>query len=63
MRKPKAGLLGSPHAYARLSCPLPTFFDTIIHSGMTQHWALVHDDCFNALCVLADILELETLVL
>lgn len=56
-------LLGSPHAYVRLACPLDNFFEQIIRSGMTQHWALVHDDCVEALLALADILELDRLVL
>lgn len=56
-------LLGSPHAYVRLAYPLENFFEQIIHSGMTQHWALVHDDCIEELLALADILDLDRLVL
>ena len=56
-------LLGSPHAYVRLDRPLEDFFERIIRSGMTQHWALVHDDCVEELVALADILELDRLIL
>jgi L-arabinose isomerase len=56
-------LLGSPHAYIRLDRALEDFFKQIIRSGMTQHWALVHGDCVAELVALADILDLEKLVL
>jgi L-arabinose isomerase len=56
-------LLGSPHAYVRLDLPLEGFFEQAIRSGMTQHWALVHDDCVQELVALADILNLDRLVL
>ena len=56
-------LLGSPHAYVRLALPLEDFFEKTIRSGMTQHWALVHNDCVEELIALADILDLDRLVL
>jgi L-arabinose isomerase len=55
-------LLGSPHAYVRLKTPLAEFFERAIRSGMTQHWALVHDDVVDELVALADILELDHIV-
>jgi len=52
-------LLGSPHAYVRLETPLAEFFEKTIRSGMTQHWALVHDDVVDRLLALADIAGLD----
>lgn len=49
-------LLGSPHAYVRLPNPLADFFEKTTKTGMTQHWALVHDDVVEELVALADIL-------
>jgi L-arabinose isomerase len=51
-------LLGSPHAYVRLSIPVGEFFEKAIRTGMTQHWALVHDDVVDELVALAQILGL-----
>ena len=59
--KPK--LLGSPHAYVKLKTPLSAFFEAAIRSGMTQHWALVHDDVVDELLALADILGLDRIVI
>jgi L-arabinose isomerase len=56
-------LLGSPHAYVRLATPLPEFFERAIRTGMTQHWALVHADVVEALVALAEILNLDCVVL
>jgi L-arabinose isomerase len=56
-------LLGSPHAYVRLETPLAEFFEKTIRSGMTQHWALVHDDVVDELIALADILGLDKIVI
>jgi L-arabinose isomerase len=56
-------LLGSPHAYVRLSTPLPEFFERAIRTGMTQHWALVHAEVVDELVALADILELDKVVI
>jgi L-arabinose isomerase len=58
----KEKLLGSPHAYVKLVTPLSDFFQTTIRTGMTQHWALVHDDVVDELVALADILGLEKVV-
>jgi L-arabinose isomerase len=55
-------LLGSPHAYVRLSAPLPSFYEQVIRSGMTQHWALVHAEVIEELEALADILNLDKVV-
>jgi L-arabinose isomerase len=52
-------LEGSPHAVIRLATPLPTFFERVIRTGSTQHWALVHDDVVPALRCLAEILGLD----
>jgi L-arabinose isomerase len=57
-----AKLLGSPHAYVKLATPLADFFERTIRSGMTQHWALVHDDVVDELVALAEIMDLDRLV-
>ncbi len=59
----KPRLLGSPHAYVKLETPLEAFFEGAIRTGMTQHWALVHDDVVDELTALADILGLDRVVL
>ena len=56
-------LLGSPHAYVQVETPLPDFFEKAIRSGMTQHWALVHEDVVDELLALADILGLDKIVI
>jgi L-arabinose isomerase len=56
-------LLGSPHAYIRIKAPLAEFFEKAIKAGMTQHWALVHDDAVNELMALADVLHLEKVLI
>jgi L-arabinose isomerase len=56
-------LLGSPHAYVKLSTPLPEFFERAVRTGMTQHWALVHADVTAELVALADLLQLDVVVL
>ncbi len=56
-------LLGSPHALVRVAAPLPEFFEKAIRSGMTQHWAMVHADIMEELIALADILNLDKIVL
>jgi L-arabinose isomerase len=58
-----AKLLGSPHAYVRLPTPLPIFFEKAIRSGMTQHWALVHAEVVEELEALAEILNLEKIII
>jgi L-arabinose isomerase len=56
-------LLGSPHAYVRLGTPLAAFFERAIRTGMTQHWALVHDDVVDELIALAEVMDLEEVVI
>ena len=56
-------LLGSPHASVRVETPLSDFFERAIRSGMTQHWALVHQDVVDELLALADILGLDKIVI
>lgn len=56
-------LLGSPHAYVKIATPLAKFFEKAVKTGMTQHWALVHDDVVNELVTLADILGLEKVLI
>ena len=56
-------LLGSPHAYVKLDTPLADFFQQSIRTGMTQHWALVHDDVVDELIALAEITGLECVVI
>ncbi|MBL7199489.1 MAG: hypothetical protein ISS56_05025 [Anaerolineae bacterium] len=56
-------LLGSPHAYVKLAVPVASFFEQSIRTGMTQHWALVHDDVVDELIALADIAGLESVVI
>jgi L-arabinose isomerase len=56
-------LLGSPHAYVRLPTPVGAFLERAIRTGMTQHWALVHADATAELAALAEILELERVVI
>ena len=56
-------LLGSPHAYIRINAPLAEFFAKAIKTGMTQHWAVVHDDVVDELVALADVLRLEKVLI
>jgi L-arabinose isomerase len=56
-------LLGSPHAVVRIPTPLPEFFEQAIRSGMTQHWALIHAGLQEELVALAEILNLDLLML
>jgi L-arabinose isomerase len=56
-------LLGPPHAYVKMDMPLADFFDKTIKTGMTQHWALVHDVVVDELVALADILGLEKVII
>jgi len=57
----KEKLDGSPHIYIKLTTPLEEFFRAIANSGMTQHWAIVHDDVVNEVEYLAELLNLEKL--
>jgi L-arabinose isomerase len=52
-------LLGSPHAVVRLKTPLALFIERALHTGMTQHFGLVHGDARAELEMLAEILNLE----
>lgn len=52
-------LLGSPHAWIHLDTPLTAFFEKALHTGMTQHWAMVHADLTTELKALAAILGAE----
>jgi len=54
-----AKLLGSPHAYVKLATPVGDLFETATKTGMTQHWALVHDDAVEELMTLADVLSID----
>jgi hypothetical protein len=56
-------LLGSPHACVKLVTPPFEFFQRAIRTGMTQHWALVHADVVDELVALADIPELDAVVI
>jgi L-arabinose isomerase len=56
-------LLGPPHAYVRLEKPVEDFFRQSIRTGMTQHWALVHDDVVEELVALAEIMGLDKVVI
>jgi L-arabinose isomerase len=56
-------LLGSPHAYVKLETPLEAFFKGAIRTVMTQHWALVHGDVVDELVAVADIMELDKVIL
>jgi len=55
----KEKLDGSPHIYIKLKIPLKEFFERIVKTGMTQHWAIVHEDVVDKLEYLAEILGLE----
>jgi L-arabinose isomerase len=59
----KEKLLGSPHAYIQLKTPLAEFFAKAVNTGMTQHWAVVHDDVVNEVVALADVLGLEKVLI
>ncbi len=52
-------LLGSPHAVVHLETPLDSFISRALHTGMTQHFGLVHGDVCADLKMLAEILDLE----
>jgi L-arabinose isomerase len=56
-------LLGSPHAWVRLQTPLASFFEQCLRTGLTQHWALVHAEVVDELLALADILQLEKVLI
>jgi L-arabinose isomerase len=56
-------LLGSPHIYVKLEQPLAQFFERSIRTGMTQHWALVHEEVIDELVILAEILGLNQVIL
>lgn len=59
----KEKLHGSPHIYIKLKTPLEEFFEKAAKTGMTQHWAVVHEDVVNQLEYLADILNLDKLII
>jgi L-arabinose isomerase len=56
-------LLGSPHIYVKISTPLAEFFEKSIRTGMTQHWAVVHENVIEELLALGDILGLDKVVI
>lgn len=56
-------LEGSPHIYVKLKTPLPEFFTAVVRTGMTQHWAVVHEDVVGKLRFLAEILKMDCLVI
>ena len=53
---------GSPHIYIKLTTPLREFFAQAVKTGMTQHWAIVHENVTSRLINLADILNLHRVV-
>lgn len=55
----KEKVLGSPHAYIKLTVPVSEFFEKAIKTGMTQHWAVVHGNVVKELTALADVLGVE----
>ncbi len=59
----KEKLKGSPHIYIKLKTPVKEFFEKSVVTGMTQHWAIVHEDVINRLEYLADILNLDIVVI
>jgi len=58
----KEKLSGSPHIYIKLKTPLKDFFEKSVKTGMTQHWAVVHQDVAAELIALADILNLDRVI-
>ena len=56
-------LLNSPHAFVKVGTRLKEFFSQAIKTGMTQHWAVVHDDVVNELVALADVLRLDKVLI
>ena len=56
-------LEGSPHIYIKLKTPLPEFFTKAVRTGLTQHWAIVHEDVVDELRFLAEILKMYCLVI
>jgi L-arabinose isomerase len=59
----KDKLLGSPHAYIKLTTPLAEFFEKAVKTGMTQHWAVVHGDFVHELVALADVLGVDRVLI
>lgn len=55
-------LEGSPHILVKLKLPLKEFFTQIVRTGITQHWAIVHDEVTKELIDLAEILNVDYLV-
>ncbi len=55
-------LEGSPHILVKLKVPLKEFFTQIVRTGITQHWAIVHDEVTKELIDLAEILNVDCLV-
>ncbi|MFH0796295.1 MAG: hypothetical protein V2A65_04470 [Candidatus Omnitrophota bacterium] len=58
----KIFLEGSPHILVKLKVPLKEFFTQIVMTGITQHWAIVHDEVTEELIDLAEILNVDCLV-
>ncbi len=54
---------GSPHIYIKLKTPLPEFFTTAVRTGMTQHWAIVHENVVDKLKFLSEILKMDFLII
>jgi len=58
-RSGKPTLEGSPHIFIKLKTPLPELFTKAVRAGITQHWAIVHEDIANKLACLTEILEID----
>ncbi len=57
----KIMLEGSPHIYIKVKVLLKELFTKTVRTGITQHWAVVHEDVTNKLACLAEILGIELL--
>jgi len=53
----------SPYIHIKLDIPLKRFFSQIMKIGMTQHWAVVHEDIVDELEYLANVLNLNRITL
>ena len=53
----------SSYMHIKLDIPLERFFSQIMKMGMTQHWAVVHEDIVDELEYLAELLNLNRITL
>lgn len=56
-------LEGSPHIYIKIKTPLPELFTRVVKTGITQHWAIVHEDVVDKLKFLSEILKMDCLII